>query len=350
MNRRVMVVSTGDWQAGLSMSYMRALRSFGLDVAQFDLEGARAAETPLGRAGRRLMQHLDFFAINAKANRVLVRAAMDRQPALIVVMGVEAVRPATLLALKIGVPGVKIVNIFPDMLFNVRDSMFACLPLYDLFCCHTRAGVPFLRQAGCAGAYYLPLAADPTLHRPEPLDDADVRAYGCDLVFVGNHRPEHAALFCALEGMDLRIYGSSNWRGASSAWVRSRFAGRALMTGVEYAKAHRAAKICLNPIDPLDLPGHNQRTFEVPACGGFPLVSRSEEVLELFREGESVACFEGEAELVDKVRYYLARPDERRRIADNAYKAVIEGGHTYRDRVVTLFERLGLTGLLEERP
>jgi spore maturation protein CgeB len=235
------------------------------------------------------------------------------------------------------------------MLFNVRDSMFPCLPLYDLFCCHTRAGVPFLQQAGCQGAYYLPLAADPALHTREPLDEADARAYGCDLVFVGNHRPEHAALFGALEGMDLRVFGSKSWREAEGAWVRSRFAGRALMTGSEYAKAHRAAKICLNPIDPLDLPGHNQRTFEVPACGGFPLVSRTEEVLDFFREGESVACFEGKEELVEKVRYYLARPEERRRIADNAYRTVIEGGHTYRDRIATLFERLGLSAALEPR-
>ena len=346
MSREVMVVAPGDWEAGLSMSYMRALRSFGLEVVQFDLDAALAAVTPLGRVGQRLAQHLDFFAFNAKANRLLVRAAMDLEPALIVVMGVQAVRPGTLVQLRISVPGVKIVNIFPDMLFNVRDSMFPCLPLYDLFCCHTRAGVPFLERAGCPGAFYLPLAADPMLHRPEPLDEADTRAYGCDLVFVGTYRPEHAALLGALEGMDLRVFGSSGWRGAESAWVRSRFTGRPLLTGAEYAKAHRAAKICLNPIDPLDLPGHNQRTFEVPACGGFPLVSRTEEVLGFFREGESVACFEREEELVEKVRYYLARPDERRRIADSAYKAVIEGGHTYRDRVQVLFERLGLSGML----
>jgi spore maturation protein CgeB len=346
MNRRVMVVAHGGWEAGLSATYIRTLRSFGLEVVEFDLEAERLGVAPLGRVGHRLMQHVDLYALNAKANRVLLRRAMDLGPALVIVVGVQPVRPGTLVALKISVPGVKIVNIFPDMLFNVRDSMFPCLPLYDLFCCHTRAGVPVLRQAGCPGAYYLPCAADPTLHRPEPLDDGDLRAYGCDLAFVGNHRPEHAALFSALEGMDLRIFGSYRWRSAEEAWVRSRYEGRALLTGSEYVKAHRAAKICLNPIDPLDLPGHNQRTFEVPACRAFPLVKRTEEVLAFFREGESVACFDDADELVSKVRYYLARPDERRRIADAAYQAVIEGGHTYRDRVRTLFAELGLEALL----
>jgi spore maturation protein CgeB len=342
-----MVVAPGDWENGLSMSYMRALRSFGLTVVQFDLEAERRAVAPLGKLGHRLvMTHLDLFSYNARANRSLVRAAMDHRPALVVVMGVEDVRPATLLQLKISVPGVKIVNIFPDMLFNVKGSMFPCLPLYDLFCCHTRSGVPFLKQAGCPGAFYLPLAADPTLHRPEALDDADRRAYGCDLVFVGTLRPEHADLFAALEGMDLRIFGDGKWRSAKSPWVRSRYQGRPLMTGRECSKAHAAAKICLNPIDPLDLPGHNMRTFEVPAVGGFPLVKRTEEVLGFFEEGKSVACFDTKEELVDKVRHYLARPDERRAIAENAHRTVIEGGHTYRDRVKTLFAELDLSQLL----
>jgi spore maturation protein CgeB len=346
MSGTVMMISPGNWQAGLSWSYQRALTSYGLRVVQFDVEAERRKVAPLGKVGQRLMAHVDFFAFNARANRVLVRTAMDLKPDVVVVMGVEPVRPATLLQLKISVPGVKLVNIFPDMLFNVRDAMFPCLPLYDLFCCHTRAGVPFLKQAGCTNAYYLPLAADPMLHRREPVTAEDARLHGCDLVFVGNHRPEHAGLFEALQGMDLSVWGSNLWREAASPWVRSRYKGRPILDGEEYARVHRAAKICLNPIDPLDLPGHNQRTFEVPACGGFPLVTRTEEVLDFYREGESVACFESAGELVEKIRYYLARPEERARITEAAYQRVIHGGHTYRDRVRTLFGELGIERLL----
>lgn len=346
MSGTVMLVAPGSWEAGLSSSYRRAFTSYGLRVVQLDLEAERRKVAPLGKLGQRFMAHVDLAAFNAKANRVLVRAAMDLKPDVVVVMGVEAVRPATLLQLKISLPGIKLVNIFPDMLFNLRDAMFPCLPLYDRFCCHTRAGVPFLKQAGCAGAFYLPLAADPMLHRREALTAEDERAHGCDLVFVGNHRPEHAALFAALEGMDLSVWGSTLWREAKSPWVLSRYRGRAIVDGAEYARIHRAAKICLNPIDPLDLPGHNQRTFEVPACGGFPLVTRTEEVLEFYEEGVSVACFASPEELVEKVRYYLARPEERRRIAEAAHARVLEGGHTYRDRVRTLFGELGLEALL----
>jgi spore maturation protein CgeB len=223
--------------------------------------------------------------------------------------------------------------------------MFPCLPLYDRFYCHTRAAVPFLRQAGCPGAAYLALAADPDLHRPEPLTAEDERAFGCDVVFVGNHRPEHAALLGALEGLDLAIWGPETWKRAASAWVRSRWRGRPLLTGREYAKANRAAKVALCPIDPLDRPGHNMRCFELPACKAFALVQRTEEVLEVFTEGESVVTFDGARELADQARRWLGRPEERRRIAEAAYERVVHGGHTYRDRAREVLRDVDLGAL-----
>ena len=114
------------------------------------------------------------------------------------------------------------------------------------------------------------------------------------------------------------------------------------MTGTEYAKAHCAAKVALNPIDPTNLPGHNMRTFELPACRVFSLVTRTPEIQELFEEGKNIACFEGVDELRDKIRYYLDHPAERERIAAAAYAHVVEGGHTYLDRARALLEELGI--------
>jgi spore maturation protein CgeB len=348
MKETVFLVSSAPYEGGLTFSYKRAFESCGFKVSVFDLEVERLRVAPLGRIGRRLMGHLDFFALNAKANRRLVRAATEIEPVLVVVFCDAFVRAASILQIKVNLPAVRVINIYPDPLHNMRDYTVAALPLYDLFCTHTHAAVPYLCQMGCTTPFYLPLAADPFLHQPLTLTPADHEEFGTDLVFVGNWRPEHERLFSALEGYDLAIWGPSYWSkyAQKGGWVRSRWRGRPLMTGTEYAKAHRAAKIALDPIDPVNVPSHNMRLFEVAACGVFSLVTRTVEVQDLFQEGESVVCFQGADELLDKVDYYLACPDERQRIAQQAYEHVVHGGHTYADRVRVLSRELGLGDVL----
>ena len=344
MSKTIILVGLFDWEGRLEASYKRAFESLGFKVVLFNLEAERASVAPLGPLGRKLMAHLDFPALNAKANRRLINVVKEIEPDILIVCCNQFVRVATLLQIKISLPTVKLVNIFPDTLHNMGDHVIAALPLYDLFCTHTQAAVPHLRRMGCVSPFYLPLAADNFIHFPMTLSDSDRVEYGCDLVYVGNWRPEHEKLFNSLEGFDLAIWGPNYWRKYTrkNSWVRSRWRGKPLLTGVEYTKAHLAAEICLDPIDPLNIPSHNMRLFEVPACGAFSLVTRTEEVQELFREDETVVCFEGADELIDKIRYYKSHPDERQIIAQQAYEHVIQGGHTYQDRGRAILKELKL--------
>jgi spore maturation protein CgeB len=347
MSKSILFVASGSWDAGLMASYRRAFVALGHRVVDFDLEAKRleAGRGPdlVRRAVYRFMGYVDVPSINARANRTLVTAAMELKPDVIIVSCNEPVRAGTLAQLRIGVPSARLVNIYPDTLFNMSESLIACLPLYDLFATHTEAGVDVLRRLSCPAPFYLPLAADTKLHHPQALSPADVREYGCDVVYVGNWRTDHERLLDALEGFDLAIWGSMQWlRASPGSFARSRFRGRPLLTGPDYAKAHCAAKVALNPIDPTNFPGHNMRTFELPACRVFSLVTRTPEVQRLFEEGKNIACFEGVDELKEKIRYYLAHPAEREQIAAAAYTHVVEGGHTYLDRARALFKELGM--------
>jgi spore maturation protein CgeB len=349
MSKTILIVTSSHWDGALMASYQRAFVALGFRVVTFDLEAERrgAFSDRLGFARgvfARLLPYLWFPSIDAKANRVLAMKAVEVAPDVLVVSCNEAVRPATLAYLRTALPGTKLVTIFPDTLFNMRESLVQSLPLYDVFATHTHAGVDVLRKMGCPEPFYLPLAADPELHRPQELSPADVTRFGCDVTYVGNWRVEHERLFEGLRDFDLAIWGPDQWRRAApTSFAHARWRGQALQNGLEYAKAHCAAKIGLNPIDPLNYPGHNMRCFELPACNVFSLVSRTPEVIELFTEGKTVVTFEGRDELADKVRYYLAHPDERQRIAAAAHEHVVRGGHTYLDRARSLLGRLGFS-------
>src|SRR5207237_639841 len=74
------------------------------------------------------------------------------------------------------------------------------------------------------------------------------------------------------------------------------------------------------------------RTYEIPACGGFMLHERNEEVLELYEEGKEIACFDSAEELREKILYYLRHQQERERIALAGYKRCVPA-YSYDNRM-----------------
>lgn len=77
------------------------------------------------------------------------------------------------------------------------------------------------------------------------------------------------------------------------------------------------------------------RVFDVLACGGFLITPLTADLPELFRVGEELETYASVAELCAKVEHYLARPDERARIAA-AGRARVLADHTVRQRVRAL--------------
>jgi spore maturation protein CgeB len=109
----------------------------------------------------------------------------------------------------------------------------------------------------------------------------------------------------------------------------------------EKAKAFNAAKIVLNTMHYGEIEGVNCRLFEAAGCGAFQIADWKPSLPELFEPEREVVTFRTRRELKAKVDYYLARPAERREIADRAY-ARAHRDHTYEVRLERMFEILGL--------
>lgn len=95
------------------------------------------------------------------------------------------------------------------------------------------------------------------------------------------------------------------------------------------ARKYAESKIVFN-ISMLD--DLNMRTFEVMATGSLLLTNWIPTIEEFFQDGTHLALYRSEEEMIDKAKYYIAHDDEREKIAQAGYEAVM-ANHTIQHRV-----------------
>ena len=69
------------------------------------------------------------------------------------------------------------------------------------------------------------------------------------------------------------------------------------------------------------------------------LHERTEEAQQLFTDSEECAMFNGADELAAKIAHYLARPEERRRIAEAGHRRCMTSGYSYDDRAAIIVDK-----------
>jgi spore maturation protein CgeB len=89
----------------------------------------------------------------------------------------------------------------------------------------------------------------------------------------------------------------------------------------------------------------NERTFKIPACGGFEICDFVPPLRRYFTEEEMVMADDKRGDWVKdwfrKVDYYLAHDDERKKIQEKSTVRALRD-HTYLQRVDYLLQLLSL--------
>lgn len=110
----------------------------------------------------------------------------------------------------------------------------------------------------------------------------------------------------------------------------------------------RRVPICLNLMKGNIETGLIIRHFEITAYGGFMLTYETPELKNCFEIGAECDVFHNEAELLEKINYYLAHPKERQEIAAAGQRRTLSE-HLYSHRITTLVELLTKAGQLPQR-
>ena len=208
---------------------------------------------------------------------------------------------------------------------------------YDYVFCQGTEAVEILAQQNI-DARWLPMACEPQKHKTVKITDEERSVFGNDIVFVGSYYPNRCALFKKLVGFDFGIWGPG-WNNIKSTELGSHLKGAHTQPS-EWVKIYNASKIVLAPHyqDPQNkFPVYqaSPKIFEAMACGAFVISDYQKDVFALFEDGKHLVGFKTEAELSDKIQYYLEHSKERNKIAQQGRDEVLKN-HKYVDRIERL--------------
>jgi hypothetical protein len=268
----------------------------------------------------------------------VVKACREFRPSWMLSTGLAPVEPSALEA--IGKLGVQRLNYLTDDPWNPAHRapwFFEALPFYDHVFSPRCANLEDLRRLGCPKVSYLPFAYAPELHFPEfPASASEQACHTADVVFAGGADRDRVPLIAPLirAGFKVGLYGGYWERFPETrAYTRGHADPQALR------KAISTAKVALCLVRRANRDGHVMRTFEVPAIGACMLTEDTQEHREIFgEEWKAVVYFCTLDEMIEKLGWLLDHEDERRRLAEAAHALIVNGRHTYKDRLLCMLE------------
>lgn len=242
-------------------------------------------------------------------------------------------------------PGVKLVWYCEDDMMNPRLGsryLDAALPLFDLWVTTKsfNANPEEMPSRGVRRMMVVNNCYDPAIHRPVDPGPGDRERLGAGIAFIGTYEAPRAAdlLDLARAGLPVRVWGNG-WSGMVGAHPLLTIENRPVYNR-DFALAVGCTDINLCFLRKANRDLQTCRSIEVPACGGFMLHERNEEIRGLFAENEQAGYFDGGADLIAACRRWLSDPDGRQRVAAAGRRRVEELGLDHQSMLRRALDRL----------
>ena len=223
----------------------------------------------------------------------------------------------------------RLVHYTPDPAYTFHRSrlLFASFPYYDyVVTTKTYEINDFVKTMGSRDkVLYVTQGFDKKLHRPI--------ASWCDkkgVAMIGHYEEEREATVLALlkAGIDVYLAGGK-WDvfAVEHACENLHYLGVSVQ-GEDYVRALSGCLFALGAVSKWIPEKHTTRTFEIPACGTALLTEKNEEIAGFYSDDE-VIYYDGNKDLVEKVKYYINHKEELRILTEKGYKRVQNGGFDF---------------------
>ncbi|MNO42732.1 Spore protein YkvP [compost metagenome] len=225
------------------------------------------------------------------------------------------------------------------------DWTISLITYFDYIFTIDQAALEQYKRLGHLYVYHLPLGTDPEMYRSAPVSEE----FTSDICLVGvpySNRIELIKFLLERTDYQIQIVGRG-WGKFNNEWTKNSNRGLDLVnawvrpeTVVNY---YNGSKIVLNIHRPPDekynknrtgiiAKSINNRTFDAASCEAFQLIDSKEELVNHFEEGKEIISFQDNNDLLEKIHYYIAHDEERKRIAKKARKRVLTS-HTFQHRI-----------------
>ncbi len=249
-------------------------------------------------------------------------------------------RPATLLSIKSNFPKIKLIFASGDNMAvsSFRNRAFEqSLGIFDAVITTKSKTFGDLKELGAKNVFYIPKAFDESwlnrLKRPERC---------LDISFIGSFEEDRAnsILYLAKSGLEVNIWGNG-WR----KWSYRNKHPNLLVHGYpvysdDFIEIIEKTKINLCFLRKLAKDESTNRTFEIPACGGFMLAENTDEQKAFFQENREASFFSDDEELARKCKYFLKYQKCREKIANKGHLKCRTSGYGYSDRCEQFFSEV----------
>ncbi len=276
---------------------------------------------------------------NDGLNKRILKKVKDYRPDIIFIVKGNNIYPWTLKKIKDINSKIKLVSFSNDnMGLWHNKSLFYHYGInyYDLILSINIEVYKVIENIFKGPILYLDKSYSSKYHYPLKLD----KKY--DVLFIGSYEKERYQdlNFLAEQGIKIDIFGAM-WNKLDDQKINNNLKIHFQeLIGDKYREAISSAKITLGFLRKINFDTQTSRTFEIPACGGFMLMERTENHKRLFTEGEEAAYFSDKDELLRQIKYYLYYPKERNRIANQGRKRCETAGYSYDERINIILEEI----------
>jgi len=260
----------------------------------------------------RILNKLNIELDKANINTRIVKKLKEKEYDILMILKGNRIYPWILKKIKTLYPNIQIVSWSGDNMTKWHNKSFFYhygINYYDIVFSVNIPDYKNIEKICTKPVYYFNKRADKFTHIPVNLDR---KVFKYDVLFIGSYEKERYETlnFLAQNGIKIDIFGAMWSKCRENIHPNLKVHYKELV-GKEYTEAISYSKITLGFLRKINNDTQTSRTFEIPACGGFMLMERTEEHLELFEEGKEAEFFESNNELLTKIKFYLENDEKR---------------------------------------